>query len=994
MFCPEIDSISFFRFYHTMSAEVTTRVLEETSAWVVFINRSCLSKLVSDIALPRLRLIVLLDVEGDQTLIEAVPGRDNVRVMSWQDFVTFGGACPERTFPERRADDLFTIIYTSGSTGMPKGVMHSHSSWGHSLWKAGSWIMDPLVQLSFAPLAHSSGRRFVWQNVAGGGRTFLVDDEAYLPESSKLDRLIKECQYASPCLISSTPRLWNALYSMYQASLNERLQIMDHATARKLTLKEYEFVLGTRLRQATIGGGASSAEVQKWMFDCFQCIINNGFGTTESGGIASGSPGSVLDFTADCLWKLRSVPELGYDAQGNPPTGELMVKTPTMASGYFKSPDQTRNAFTKDGYFATGDIVQVVNGKCQIIDRAKNFVKLAQGEFVATEHLESVFGGIPSIAQICVHADSLQSFLVAVVVPNYALFRKENPSLADVEIAATCGNFILAEIAKCALSHKLAGYECPRGLLISPLEFTPENSMLTSSLKPNRRAIAEHFKEELTAKYAELSQVQLVDVLRMVLPVGQGEEALSKKTFAELGGDSLRAQKLQAVVASQLGVDVPINMLLGGQMTMEKVAEFIELRRQEKLTGVDQDGEPPCVENIDVAKLVVLPEESYQNAPFSNSPLCYFLTGATGFLGLHILDSLLRLEAVCVECLVRAKSVTHGKQRLQEAAARSGMQLDFDRIVICLGDVAEPRLGLADVDYDRVLKTTYCVVHCAALVNSRLSALQLLPSNALSVRECIALCGQGGKPKRFVYVSTSSVVYPYVARGEVGKEAPLVWDEALLKIAGGYAVTKLIGELFCYEARKRGLNVCIIRPSSISPHPQSGDYNSEDTFCRIVAACLMQHSVPAAACLEAHTINMVPVDWCAGYVAVAASTSEYFPAVSNCVNDKSTSWSTIVQWLSEAEQCKQLEYDEWATQLRSLIESSECIMASAAHSRTHPLQPLLSRFEKRFPYFGDFYTTGRVANDACNKGMQAHAPPLTKESFVRFLALLKHNKPY
>jgi fatty acid CoA ligase FadD9 len=855
----------------------------------------------------------------------------------------------------------------------------------------------------------------VWQCFFSGGRTFLIDDEAYPAGSSKLERLIRECQYASPVLISSTPRLWNAMYSMFQASLAELQKTMTPEAARKEALSQYREMLGERLQMATIGGGASSPEVQQWMFDCFRCIVNNGFGTTEAGGVASGGPGSELRFTEDCEWRLRSVPELGYDANGDPPTGELLVKTPTMASGYFKvffvffflplitffflqSPDQTRSAFTKDGYFATGDIVQVINGKCQIIDRAKNFVKLAQGEFVATEHLESVFGGIPCVAQICVHADSLQSFLLAVVVPNYDLLRRGasgGSGRSEEELRATCGPQILAEIAKCAVSHKLAGYECPRGLLLSPVEFTAENGMLTSSLKPNRRGIAAHFEQELKLKYAELAQVQLVDVLRMILPSagGASEADLSSKTFAELGGDSLRAQKLQAVVSSQLGVDVPINMLLGGQSSMQKVADYIELRRQQQsLTGVDQDGEPPLAESIDVAQLVALPEASYAHAPDDVMINTYFLTGATGFLGLHILHALLQLGAARVDCLVRAKTVAHGKQRLQEAAGRSGMVLDCERVFVVLGDIAEPRLGMESTEWERILKRTDCIVHCAALVNSRLSALQLLPSNALSTRECIGLCGSGGRPKRFVYVSSSGVLYPFVARGDTGIEGPLKWDESLMRMTGGYTATKLLGELCCYEAQRRGLSVRIVRPSSISPHQESGDYNAEDTFCRIIQACLIQRSVPIPASVEEHTINLVPVDWCAAYVAVAASTTEAFPAVSNCVANQSTKWSTILRWLSELEQCKPVAYDEWLSQLQGIVESSESIVASTTLNRPHPLLALMPRFQRQFPYFGDFYTDNRIHNNLCRAAMQSAAPVITKQVFATFLALLAKNK--
>jgi long-subunit acyl-CoA synthetase (AMP-forming) len=321
------------------------------------------------------------------------------------------------------------------------------------------FFITPFFQVSFTPLAHSSGRRFVWQCLSSGGRTFFVNEEMYGEEEGKLDYLLKECQLVEPVIMSSTPRLWNALYSIYCSKMEEKKVKYPQKLAQEIkkeSLMECKSILGTRLRFVTIGGGASSPEIQNWMFECFQCIVNNGYGATESGllyclscsasyccsvlfniffllsfsfdcvgGIASGGVGSAMRFAPKTQWKLRSVPELGntcifllfellilfqkgYDANGTPPRGELLVKTPSMAIGYLNQPDQTRKAWIDD-FYCTGDIVEVdEKNQVRIIDRAKNFVKLAQGEFVTAEHLESLFSSCKSIFQICVHADSLQ----------------------------------------------------------------------------------------------------------------------------------------------------------------------------------------------------------------------------------------------------------------------------------------------------------------------------------------------------------------------------------------------------------------------------------------------------------------------------------------------------------------------------------------------------------------------------------------------------------
>lgn len=138
-----------------------------------------------------------------------------------------------------------------------------------------------------------------------------------------------------------------------------------------------------------------------------------------------------------------------------------------------------------------------------IFKRAKNFVKLAQGEFVAVEHLESVYSSIPLVSQICVHADPLQSFLIAIVVPNASVMKSDEVSPEKLETT------LLSLLAACSVKHKLQTYECPRGVLISPVEFTADNGMLTGSIKPNRKAIADRFAAELQDKFQLLQNFNL-----------------------------------------------------------------------------------------------------------------------------------------------------------------------------------------------------------------------------------------------------------------------------------------------------------------------------------------------------------------------------------------------------------------------------------------------------------------------------------------------------
>lgn len=106
-----------------------------------------------------------------------------------------------------------------------------------------------------------------------------------------------------------------------------------------------------------------------------------------------------------------------------------------MFAGYFKAPDKTKETMDEDGWLHTGDIGQILpNGALRIIDRKKNIFKLCQGEYIAAEKLENAFTKLDVIKQAFIYGDSLQSYLVAIFVP-------EKPNV--LKWAKEAGKFII-----------------------------------------------------------------------------------------------------------------------------------------------------------------------------------------------------------------------------------------------------------------------------------------------------------------------------------------------------------------------------------------------------------------------------------------------------------------------------------------------------------------------------------------------------------------------
>lgn len=150
------------------------------------------------------------------------------------------------------------------------------------------------------------------------------------------------------------------------------------------------------------------------------------------------------------------------------------------------------------------------DGTLSIIDRKKNIFKLSQGEYVAAEYLEQVFGKCKWVSQIFVYGDSLQSSLVAVVVPNFenikpkaaelALPAEEDPFCKDEKAR----KFVLDELAKTGKEAKIKGFEFIKGVHLEHHPFSIDNGLLTPTFKPKRADLQKHYQAQIKDMYAAI----------------------------------------------------------------------------------------------------------------------------------------------------------------------------------------------------------------------------------------------------------------------------------------------------------------------------------------------------------------------------------------------------------------------------------------------------------------------------------------------------------
>tara|TARA_R110002050_G_scaffold247156_2_gene384974 strand:+ start:1648 stop:2568 length:921 start_codon:yes stop_codon:yes gene_type:complete len=287
--------------------------------------------------------------------------------------------------------------------------------------------------------------------------------------------------------------------------------------------------------------------------------------------------------------KLISCEEMGYCLENKPfPQGEILVKTKTMAGGYYKDTEKTRESFDDDGWFHTGDIGQM-EGKdmIRIIDRKKNLVKLSQGEFISASRLEAVYTDCPIARQVFIHVDQTSDVVVAVVL--LSPFSQLGDSLSDEERQAS----VLKEMQAWGYG-RLYSYEIIRGVVVGGVgdQWSAENGLLTASNKLCRPALAKYYDKELVecvkrakkqlAEQEEVTRARTSELVQGILQEKGGssqsivQNHQSKSNLVSMGVDSLSAAKFSLRIREEYGVVLPPHLLFQEDTTVDSVAEYIE----------------------------------------------------------------------------------------------------------------------------------------------------------------------------------------------------------------------------------------------------------------------------------------------------------------------------------------------------------------------------------------------------------------------------------
>ncbi|MDH5673684.1 MAG: long-chain fatty acid--CoA ligase [Myxococcales bacterium] len=423
-------------------------------------------------------------------------------------------------------DDLATLIYTSGTTGNPKGVCLSHRNLAANV--SALLEVNPVIGgdrcLAFLPWAHVFGGTLEINTLmAVGGAIAICDDN---------DKLIDYLPEVRPTVLFAVPRIWNRIYDGVQKQMAERPEAIQKLfktamTARtkekrgvalglreRLSLKLADKLIfskilerfGGELRFAVSGAAALSTDVAEFI-DNLGIDVYEGYGLTESSGCTTANTpaarrlGSVGQPIPGVEVKLDT---LAPGSEGG--SGEIIIYGTGVMRGYHNMPEETDAVLTDDGGLRSGDLGSIdEDGFVYITGRVKEIYKLENGKYVAPAPIEEALQLSPYIAQ-CVLYGSDRPHNVALIVPDMKAlsdWAAQKGLDTDPEAMVADGHvreLIRREIDTC--SRELKGFESVRDFLLESRELSPENGLLTPTLKLKRRAIMEAYGERLAALYA------------------------------------------------------------------------------------------------------------------------------------------------------------------------------------------------------------------------------------------------------------------------------------------------------------------------------------------------------------------------------------------------------------------------------------------------------------------------------------------------------------
>ncbi len=502
--------------YHSNLAEDVRYIVDHSDSVLVFAqDLEQLAKLLEVRSrLPKVRKVVLFRGEHPDEW-----------VLPYEQFLALGDGISDAALDARigavKPTDVGAIVYTSGTTGVPKGAVLTHDN---ITWTAQSvqhcTVMNPgEVQLLFLPLAHIFARTCTFTALLTATTTVFA---------RSLDTIAEDFKLARPHWFIAVPRIYEKVHAKVLAGAeakgglalklfrwavavgHERGEYLlakkpvplglrlRYALATKLVFSKIQAALGGRVKWCISGAAPLDPAIGRF-FHAAGVLILEGIGMTENTSFTNVNRPDNYRFG----WVGPTGPGI---EQRIAPDGEIQYRGRNIMREYYKMPEETREAFTEDGWLHTGDLGEIdAEGFLRVTGRKKDLIITSGGKNIAPTAIEGVLATSKYINQVCVIGDR-RPYLVALVTldaENVAAWAREQgiefQTLGDLQRHPRVQALIEAEVAE--RNVKFASFETVKKVAIVD-EFTIANELVTPTLKLKRGPIAERHAQLIESLYA------------------------------------------------------------------------------------------------------------------------------------------------------------------------------------------------------------------------------------------------------------------------------------------------------------------------------------------------------------------------------------------------------------------------------------------------------------------------------------------------------------
>lgn len=784
------------------------------------------------------------------------------------------------------ADSLAYIMYTSGSTGKPKGVMITHQNIVR-LVKNTTFIKFEKDEhiLQTGSIVFDACTFEIWASLLNGFELYIMKKQELLDASLLQDYLIKN----KITILWLTAPLFNQLCED-NPHMFRTVRVL--LTGGDVLSPKHINLVKTANPNLTIINGYGPTE--NTTFSC--CFtIDKKYSTS----IPIGKP--ISNSTAYVVSSFGNLQPIGVP-------GELWVGGDGVGKGYLNNPELTKEKFIPNPFgngtiYKTGDLVKWrEDGTIDFLGRIDNQVKIR--------------GFRVELSEINLHVCDFQGISEATTLVNTIQGEKVICTYFVAE-----HNININDL-KNHLNQFLPNYMMPTYFM--KLKKFPINT----NGKIDRNALPTNFEKVVNHKTAIISPANETETLiaNMFKKVLNLDEVSVSDSFFEIGGDSLTAMKLQVEALSN-----NLSISYGDIFEYTSVRELSNYIKSNIKSSDSQEMQNQYTKyDSIISKNHISPDIDITYTPINN----VLLTGFTGFLGAHVLDSFIKQEKGNIYCLIRGKNNMSAEERLKNV-----LHFYFDkaydkyignRIKLVEGDISLPQLGLSDEDYQKLGRKLDTVIHCAALVKHFGNYDDFKAINIDGTKKMVDFCTNFHL--KLLHVSTISVSGNNLAEGsniENNFKEAVNFDETNFYIGqnlkNAYVHSKFEAERIVLDAISNGLEACILRMGNLTSRFSEGKFQQnhfENAFVNRIKSFLQIGYMPDYM-LDLYA-EFTPIDFCGDAIIKIASHFNKNYTVFHLLNEKHVNLDVMYEIMTQLGiKMKIVSSNEFTNILNNLLQDAD-----------------------------------------------------------------------